>query len=354
MTIVYCGGGTGGSVTPLLAIAKHLEKYLPKTDKVFIGTNQGPEKELSKSLGFRYVAIDAGKLRRYFDWRNIVDPLRVLHGFFQALVILRRSRPSIVISAGSFVSVPVVWAAWLLGIPSVAHQPDVNVGLSNQLIRPFVSRLTVGFESTLKQIHSPKAYLTGNPIRPDILLGSAEHALGLFELKRKVKTILVMGGGTGALRLNQLVASAALRLVNFYQIIHLTGRGKGRFGIMHPNYHPYEFLVDEQKHALAIADLVISRAGISTLSELAALGKAVILVPLPDSHQETNAEFFNKAKAALVLNENTLTDQELVDQIHGLLSDSEKLDELRRNIKRIGQVDALENISRIILGLIKK
>src|SRR3989338_3049580 len=110
MTIVYCGGGTGGSVTPLLAIAKHLEKYFPKTDKVFIGTNQGPEKELSKSLGFRYVAIDAGKLRRYFDWRNIVDPLRVLHGFFQALVILRRSRPSIVISAGSFVSVPVVWA----------------------------------------------------------------------------------------------------------------------------------------------------------------------------------------------------------------------------------------------------
>lgn len=354
MTIVYCGGGTGGSVIPLLAIANNLDKFYPKTEKVFIGTREGPERELTRSLDFKYVTINAGKLRRYSDWRNVTDPFRVAHGFIQALMLLRRYRPSIVISAGSFVSVPVVWAAWLLGIPSVAHQPDINIGLTNKLIKPFVSRITVGFESSLKLLNSKKAFLTGNPIRPEILHGSSAHAQAIFGLNTKIRTILVIGGGTGALKLNQLIASAALRLVNYYQIIHLTGRGKGRFGILHPNYHPYEFLIDEQKHALAVADLVISRAGISTLSELAALGKATILVPLPNSHQETNAEYFKKAKAAIVLNETTLKDREFSEIIHEILSDADKLKELRHNMKALGHLDAIEKISRIITELIDK
>ncbi len=354
MKVLFSGGGTGGSVTPLLALASYLDNYLPKAEKIFIGTNYGPENELVKSAGIKFLTIDSGKLRRYADWNNLIDPFRVLHGLFQALGILRRIRPSVIIGAGGYVSVPVIWAGWLLGIPSVIHQPDVIVGLANKLAKPFASRITVGFEVSKNIFNSEKVKYTGNPVRSDILQGSREHALSLFGLNRKLKTILVIGGGTGALRLNQLIASAALRLVNFYQIIHLTGRGKGKFNILNPNYHQYEFLVDEQKHALAIADLVISRAGISTLSELAALGKASILVPLPSSHQMVNAEYFKKQNAAVVLREADLTDVKIVENIHELLSNPDHLGSLSLNMAKLGQINALENISKVILQVIKE
>jgi UDP-N-acetylglucosamine--N-acetylmuramyl-(pentapeptide) pyrophosphoryl-undecaprenol N-acetylglucosamine transferase len=362
MRIIFTGGGTMGSVSPLLAIAEELEISSQTINYQFlwIGTKKGPERKIIEDYQITFKSIFAGKLRRYFDWRNFIDPIFILLGFIQSFFILLKFKPDIILSAGSFVSLPVIWAGWLLRIPCLIHQQDIRPGLTNKLAAPFAKRITVTFEKSLKDFPQGKTIWTGNPIRREIRNSKFEirnsEAQKKFNLEENLPTILVIGGGTGALGLNKIITKALPELTKFCQIIHLTG-GKNESEISTQElwierYHPYNFLTDEMKHAYIASDLVICRAGIGTLSELAILGKPAILVPLPDSHQEENAKFFQENKAAIVISQKELSPEKLTETIREILNKQEKIQSLSKNIQKLNKPNAAEKIVKEIFAVL--
>src|SRR4051794_41113645 len=283
--VLLAGGGSGGSVTPLLAVAAELRQRLPGTAFLFVGTRDGPERSLALAEGLPYVSVPAGKLRRYWDVQNVFDVGRIGAGLLESLTVVRRFRPTVALGAGGFASVPPLVAASLLRVPVITHQQDVEPGLANRLLIPFATRITVSLPASLPHFPRDRAMVIGNPVRPAVLSGSAERAIARFGLERGLPTVLVTGGGTGALALNRLVAASVPALAEFCQVIHLTGRGRGVEPVSRASrYHAFELLTDAMPDALAVADLVVARAGLGTFTELAALGKPALIVPLPGSH----------------------------------------------------------------------
>jgi UDP-N-acetylglucosamine--N-acetylmuramyl-(pentapeptide) pyrophosphoryl-undecaprenol N-acetylglucosamine transferase len=376
MKIILTGGGTIGSVSPLIAVAEELKKqtsFLLKRGEsvefLWIGTKTGLEKQLVESYRIPFQVISSGKMRRYFSGSNFIDPFRILAGFFQSIKILRKFKPDIVIGAGGFVSVPVIWAAWFLGIKNIAHQQDLRPGLANKLVINKVNRITVTFQESLKYFPKEKTILIGNPVRDEIFSGSRERAKAIFHLEENLPTILVIGGGTGAIGLNNNIIRSLKYLLKFSQIIHLTGKGKGDEDLKsqtdfrkvialessylnNSRYHPYDFLTTEIKDALAVADLVISRAGLSTLSELSVLGKPTILVPL-SGHQEDNADYYRKNNAAVVFAQKNLTPEDFSAAVKDLINNRVELENLSRNISKMITKDAAKKMAEVIIEVLR-
>lgn len=350
MRILFTGGGTGGPVTPLLAIVEAFRGRSDVTIVGFIGTRYGPERELATRAGIPFFAVSAGKWRRYFDVRNLWSWAQTKFGFFEALVLLSRLRPTIVVSGGSFVGVPVLWAAWFLRIPTVTHQQDVEPSLANRLVAPIVKRITVVFPETARAFAKRKVVVTGNPVRPSLLRGDAARARERFGLESGVPALLVFGGGTGAAALNDLVHAALPELVQFCQVIHITGgRTEKREKRKEPErYHTFELLMDEMADAYAVSDVVFARAGVGTITELAVLGKAAVLMPMPDTHQEANARFVAERHAALVLDQKSITSEAGVAAIRSLMLDTPARAALAERIRTINPPDALDQMVRVI------
>jgi len=357
-TILFSGGGTGGSVTPLLAIATELISERSDLNLIFVGASVGPERELIanfKDKSIKFLAIPSGKWRRYFSIYNFLDIFKIIAAFFKSLGILQREKPDLVISAGSFVSVPLVLAAACRRIPILIHQQDIRAGLANKLMAPFARVITVTFEKSLID-YGPRAVLTGNPLK-DISAYKANvlDTRRQYDFKIEVPLVLVIGGGTGASALNKLTAESLPDLLPACQVLHLTGYGKKTtIDNKNNNYHPFEFLdQNEVLRLMAAADLIVSRCGLGVLTELSALGKAAILIPMPHSHQEDNANFFKVHAAAVVLNQNDLNAKLLSSEIKRVLSDSKLRGSLSQNIAKVMKPLAAQNIAAIIWEIIK-
>lgn len=349
--IFLSGGGTGGSVTPLLAIYDTL-KNENNFEFFWVGTKNGIEKELITNEGLPYITIPSGKLRRYFSWRNFTDIFLIIAAFFKSFFILSKYKPKLFVSAGSFVSVPMAWAAWVLRIPVLIHQQDIRPGLANQLMAPVATKITVTFEASLKN-YGPKAEWTGNPIRPKIKDDiNIETTKKSFDINSAKPVLLVVGGGTGAEALNNLLAKNLDKLLATCEIIHVYGKNKME-EITRAGYHPFALLQNEEMiKALKIADLVVSRCGLGFLTELAALKKAAILIPMPNSHQEDNAQIFADKEAAIVLDENKISEEIFADNIFKLFSDDNKKENLKNKIGKVMKENATENIIKIIKEII--
>lgn len=350
--VLFCGGSTAGSVSPALAIASELKEQDSDFEFLFLGTTKGPEKELVQVYQIPFQPILAGKWRRYWDIRNLIDIFKVILAFFQSLIILLRFKPDLVFVAGSFVGVPVSYAAFLLRIPVFIHQLDIKPSLANKLIEPIATRISVSFRETLKKFPPAKTIFTGNPCRFSKEEIKKEEALKIFDFKSDIPTILILGGGTGALSLNKIVFKALPELVNFTQIIHLTGKGKKIGDFPHPHYLVFEFLTYKMKYALAAADLVIARAGMATFFELAFFQKPALLIPLPFTHQEINAIFLEKKGAVKMILQSSLTPSLLVKKIKNILKDPKTLSNLSKNIGQFYKKDAGFLIAREIRNII--
>jgi len=356
MKIVLTGGGSGGSVAPLLAIAEELKKQKSEIEFLFIGTKRGePEKEMIKNYHFKFCSIFSGKLRRYFSLKNFLDPFLILLGFFQSLFILACFRPEIIISSGGFVAVPLTLAGWFFKIPSLIHQQDIIPSLTNKILAPFAKKITVSFDKSLRDFAKNKTVFTGNPVREIIKKGDQERAIKKFNLEKNLPTLLVLGGGTGAQKINELISEILPELTKFCQIIHLTGKGKLKIENwelkIKERYHPYEFLITEIADAYAVADLVISRAGLNVLTELAILGKPTIIIPIPDSPQEANSRYFQERNAAIVLDQKTLDLEKFLNTIKDLINNPVKRKSLSENIEKIMPPQPGEKIVKEILLL---
>lgn len=349
-----------GSVTPLLAAAEEFKKTVSDCEFLWIGTRKGPEKKLVEAYGIKFQSIPAGKFRRYFSLRNFFDPFLIAAGFLKSFGIILKFKPRIILSAGGFVGVPLIWAGWILRVPSLIHQQDVRPGLANKLTAPFAKIVTVTFDESLK--YFPKAVWTGNPVRGEIFEGNRERAFFNFKLEKNLPVLLVLGGGTGALELNKIIIKAAPKIFEFCQIIHITG---GRLDELlkfeaqtlskeNPRYHFFDFLISEMKDVYATADLVVSRAGMGTLTELAVLGKPTILVPIPKSHQEDNAYYFKRNNAVFLMEQKDLTPEILVETVRELINNKIELENLGRNMKSVMKPEAAAMVGEILKILEKK
>lgn len=364
MRIILAGGGTGGPAVPLIAVAQQIKKEKPDALFLYLGSATGPEKTFADKYGIPFKAVISGKLRRYFSLQNILSPFLVIIGFFQALGIISRFNPDLIFSAGGFVSVPVAIAGKILGKKVLIHQQDVVPTLSNKIISPFADKITAAFESSVKDFNSgwglkgasgDKVIWTGNPVREDLLEAANKNPQEIKKqlgLHNDLPVIYIVGGATGALGLNLILKDALPELVKIAQIIHSTGVGKG-IDFKDPNYHPYD-LVENVAEVYAVSDIVIARAGLATMTELSALKKVSIIVPMPDSHQFYNAQVLDETNSAVVLDQKLLTPDMIIQTAKRIMYNGDWANEMKENIFKIFPPNASQRISKQIISLCEK
>ncbi|OXM14241.1 UDP-N-acetylglucosamine--N-acetylmuramyl-(pentapeptide) pyrophosphoryl-undecaprenol N-acetylglucosamine transferase [Paenibacillus herberti] len=369
-TIVLTGGGSTGHVSVNLALIPGL--LADGWSVHYIGSKDGIERSLIEPLkGVTYHDISTGKLRRYWDKRNLSDMLRVGKGLVQAAALLRRLRPDVVFSKGGFVSVPVVLGAKLNRIPAIIHESDVTPGLANRIAIPCATAVCTTFPETAAYIRGARVVQVGPLVRPELYNGDAERGRKLCGFDRSRPVLLVMGGSLGSRRLNEAITEALPELLPRWQIVHLRGKGQVASGaaaaggsaasglaanrsatgrltvsglaaggsmasesatsesVSEPGYRSFEYLSEELPDVLALADAVLTRAGANALFEMLALRKPMLLVPLPLSQsrgdQLRNAASFEAAGLARVLPEEKLSTVTLLQELRALTTGDPEL-----------------------------
>jgi UDP-N-acetylglucosamine--N-acetylmuramyl-(pentapeptide) pyrophosphoryl-undecaprenol N-acetylglucosamine transferase len=328
--ILLTGGGTAGHVTPNIALLPRLRAL--GYDLSYIGTSQGIERRLITGEHVPYYAIPAGKLRRYFDLRNITDIIRIKIGFCKSLVLIAKIRPDVIFSKGGFVSCPVVWASWLLRVPVVIHESDISPGLANRLSLPFASTVCYSFPETAPLLPKHKSVLTGIPVRETLLDGDAEKGRVLCGFEDRKPVLLVIGGSQGAQAINAAVREALVWLLPEFNVCHICGKGnlaEGPSPATGGGYAQFEYVNVGLADLFALADVVISRAGATTLFELLALQKPALLIPLPlgasRGDQILNAASFEKHGWSRVLPQERMTTESLAENIREVFSNRQKM-----------------------------
>jgi UDP-N-acetylglucosamine--N-acetylmuramyl-(pentapeptide) pyrophosphoryl-undecaprenol N-acetylglucosamine transferase len=361
--VILAGGGTGGHIYPALAIASGLKKIYPDIQIIFIGTNRGLEKDLVPKAGYSLKTIRVKGFRRKPSLDTLSTIIQMFLGGLDSLRILKEEKPDLVIGTGGYVSGPVIFFASLLHIPAIIHEQNVNPGITNRLLSRFVKEIAISFPETAKYLPKSKTVLTGNPVRPEIEDGDREKALKDFGLDAKKPVVLSFGGSQGAKRLNEAMADVIFEIKGnpSFQLIHVTGEKQYTYfmnllenkGIDlrysgHIIIKPYIY---EMQKAYAAADLVISRAGAISISEITLCGKPAILIPLPTSagrHQDYNAGILKEKGAAKVLNDKELSGEILYDAIIKIITDKRKLKDMSIASSALGKPEALESILAMI------
>ncbi|MBQ6678847.1 MAG: undecaprenyldiphospho-muramoylpentapeptide beta-N-acetylglucosaminyltransferase [Lachnospiraceae bacterium] len=325
--IVLTGGGTAGHVTPNLALLPGL--YARGFEVRYIGSKSGMEQELIENAGVPYDGISTGKFRRYLSFKNVTDVGRVLKGLSEAKKLLKEYQPDVVFSKGGFVSVPVVRAAKKLHIPVIIHESDMTPGLANKLCYSAASKVCCNFPETVELLPEGKAVLSGSPIRAELLSGSREAGLAFAGLSGEKPVLLMIGGSSGARRLNEVLREALPRLLPDFDVIHLCGKGNLSDTLgKTPGYRQYEYISEELKDLFAAADIVFSRAGANAICELLALRKPNLLVPLSKAvsrgDQILNARSFEKQGYSVVIEEEELNAEVLSEALHTLYKERDK------------------------------
>lgn len=352
--IILTGGGSAGHVTPNLALVPRLRK--DGFQIKYIGTKDGIEKEIIGRAGLPYYAISAGKLRRYFSFKNFTDPFRIARGYFQAKKILKVEKPDVVFSKGGFVTVPVVFAAKKRGIPVVLHESDYTPGLANKLAIPRATKVCVSFEAAAKEIPSGKCVITGAPVRSELFAGDRNTGLKLLEFGSDKPTLLIMGGSLGAAAVNDAVDHIIHQLLEQFNVVHIRGEGKLNEDLANlPGYKQFEYITDELPHVFAAADLMLSRAGANAIFEILALNIPALLVPLPleasRGDQILNARYFEDKGFSLVLQQNDITDETLYNRI---LEVRDQSPVLKENMKNSGISNGTDNVISVIYSVLEK
>ncbi len=326
--IVFTGGGTGGHVYPGIAVLQTLRQA--QEDRsfrfVWIGSKTGIEKSIVEGLGLEYRAIATGKLRRYFDWRNVTDLIRIIEGYFQAKRHLKELNPVFVFSKGGFVSVPPVRAAKALKIPVYSHESDLDPGLATRLNLAASRLIFCAYAESVKYFPPAaraRVRVTGNPVRRELAAGDPSWIRKTWNIPDGAGILLVLGGSLGARQLNELVADSLPSLAGRVFVIHQTGHSWVPLSDS-PWYVSRPFFPTEMPDLYAGADIIFGRAGAGTLWEAAATGVPLILLPLgagSRGDQVRNADLFASRGAAKVLGPEDGTET-LVAAIDGFLSDT--------------------------------
>lgn len=350
--IVFTGGGTAGHVTPNIALIKQLQK----DDHInihYVGSNDGIEKQLIRPLQIDFHGIRSGKLRRYFSWKNFIDPFNIGIGILQSLILLHKLKPNLVFSKGGFVAFPVVFAAWLLRIPVIAHESDMTPGLANKLSFPFAQKICLSFEKTQQYFkNKSKTIITGTPIRAELFQGDKNKGLEYCQFTTTKPCLLIIGGSMGSEIINQTIRAALNTLLKHYQVIHICGKNKLDASLKNQvGYKQFEYIQAELPDLFAASDIVISRSGANSLFELLALQKLHVLIPLSlkasRGDQIHNARYFEKKGTSVVLAEEDLTPDSLYQALQTV---QDKANDIRNELTN----QNLTSGTDLILQIIKK
>lgn len=365
--IILTGGGTGGHIAPLLAVAAEIKKINPNAEMLYLGRKEDVLSNFIRTADISSKAIYAGKLRRYFSWQNFIDFFKIAVGILQSLIIIWQFKPDVIFAKGGFVSVPVAFAARLFRRPIVAHESDVVMGLANRIISKWAKKIACGFEPK-NYIDLPPINLVyaGNPVRPEFLTEKIKPLLKTITIgKRKtdpeLPIVLIMGSSQGAHRINELSLSILPALLAKMTVIQISGRGdynwlenesKRLLEKEQQRYFLYSFLSEELPAIIHKADVVVSRASAGVLSELALMEKPSIIIPLSTAagnHQWHNAKIFQRSEAVELLDEREATPKDLEQKIFDLINSKKKRENLSTKISKFAKPDAAKKLAEIIL-----
>ncbi|MEZ4180475.1 MAG: UDP-N-acetylglucosamine--N-acetylmuramyl-(pentapeptide) pyrophosphoryl-undecaprenol N-acetylglucosamine transferase [Candidatus Doudnabacteria bacterium] len=360
-TIFLLGGQTGGPITPLLALAEYWQKQ--ETAKfIVLDVKNSAGQTLAKNMDLDFKRIITGKFRRYWwGWQNIFSPVLVLIGLLQSAWLIAKYKPSLVIGAGGYVEVPVIFVAWLFGIKRVIHQQDAGVSLSNALVASLANVITTSFKKSTKDfpqgsgfgkayLKENKVYWTGNPARESLSqLPPRAEAIKKLELQENLPVLLVFGGGSGSLAINNFIWDNIEELNKIVQVVHIVG-GKQElrtFSENLPSYKQLDFVKDMSLY-YASADYVLCRAGLGTLSELAVTAKPAIIIPMPNTHQTVNSDLITQAGAGIVLDQADLDPQVVLHILKRLMFEPEKQKVMVQNLQELLPLQSAHNMYTVI------
>jgi UDP-N-acetylglucosamine--N-acetylmuramyl-(pentapeptide) pyrophosphoryl-undecaprenol N-acetylglucosamine transferase len=374
MRVIVTGGGTGGHVSPAVAVIEKLQERSAAEDwplaLLYIGSKAGAEREMITAMGIKYVSVPVGKLRRYLSWKTPPDLARIPLGVALAARQVGRFKPDVIFSTGGFVSVPTVVAGWLRRVPSLVHEQTALVGLANRIVARFASAVAISYESSRRYFtKARRVVLTGNPVRQAVFGGEAARGYSRFGLDKGVPLVYVTGGAQGSHILNEAVGAALPQLLTQAAIVHQCGNGPNGSGAdwrklnarrealpnaLQARYAVLPFVRVEIADIYAAASLVIGRSGAGTVNELAALGKPAILVPLASSaegEQMRNAEMMRDAGGAVIISEAELSAEALSAQVGELLADPARLSAMAHAALQLAQPHAAETIVELLREL---
>lgn len=358
---ILSGGGTGGHIYPAVAIADELKSRYPNAEFLFVGASDRMEMDKVPQAGYKIEGLWISGIQRKLTLKNLAFPFKLISSLLRSRKIIKAFKPDVVIGTGGFASGPLLHVASSKGIPCVIQEQNSFPGITNKLLGKKVNTICVAYEGLEKFFPKDKIKLTGNPIRKDLLEVKDKQIEGkdAFKLKHNKQTLLVLGGSLGARRINQLIEAN----IDFFeaqdiQVIWQCGK------LYYKQYKLYDELKNVQVHAFlnqmdlayAAADVIISRAGAISVSELCIVGKPVIFIPSPnvaEDHQTKNAKSVADKNAAILISEKDL-DSDFQNQFSELISNEEKQKELSKNIEALALVNATNDIADEVEKLLKR
>jgi len=359
LKFILSGGGTGGHIYPAVAIANELKTRFPDAEFLFVGAKDKMEMQKVPQAGYKIEGLWIAGLQRKLTLQNAMFPFKLIDSLWKSRKIIKQFKPDVVIGTGGFASGSLLQMANILNIPTVIQEQNSYPGITNKLLSKKANKICVAYENLERFFPKEKMILTGNPVRQDLIdiESKKEEAIQYFNLDANKKTLLVLGGSLGARRVNQLIEK---ELENFasldVQIIWQCGK------LYFEDYKNYNSntvqvlaFIDRMDLVYAAADIVISRAGASSVSELCIVGKPVIFIPSPnvaEDHQTKNAKSIVDKKGAIMLKEAEL-DSQFSLVFEALLKDQGKQDQLSKNIKELALPNATKQIVDEIVKLIK-
>lgn len=364
MRIGFVGGGTGGHFYPLIAVAHELNATDVQPELFYFGPSPY-DKELLKTLDIRYVYCPAGKLRRYFSIQNFLDIFRSFFGIFVAIWKLYIIYPDVIFSKGGFTSVPILTAAKFLNIPVVIHESDAVPGRANKLAIKHARYIGIAYDDVAQYFPPEKTALVGIPLRKEVL-NTVENPHEKLGIPNDKPLIYVTGGSTGADRINNLILSSLSQLLQNYRIFHQTGQANLEelrlsaqslltgTTLLDNYYVEGNVNADMVSDLMSAATIVITRAGSTTLFEIAAHGKPAIIIPIPEDvsrDQRTNAYAYARNGSATVLEEHNLTPHLLAEEIRSIISDSGRYASMSQAAKNMYIEGAAEKIASILISI---
>ena len=353
---IISGGGTGGHIFPAIAIADELKRRLPDAEILFVGAKDRMEMQKVPQAGYPIEGLWISGLQRKLSWQNLLFPLKFISSLLKSRSIIKRFKPDAVIGTGGFASGAVVKVAGQMGIPTFIQEQNSYAGITNKMLAKNAHKICVAYDAMEQFFPKEKIVKTGNPIR-DGLLNIAEYrseGLSYFHLDSERKTLLVLGGSLGARRINQLIEQQ-LPLFEQLGVQVLWQCGK----LYYEEYKKYNSeqvrvlaFIDRMELAYAAADVIISRAGASSVSELCVVGKPVIFIPSPnvaEDHQTKNGRAIADKQAAILLRESELNEQ-FANTFSKLIADEAQQEALSAHIKALAQPNATKDIVNLILN----
>ncbi len=362
--VIISGGGTGGHIFPAISIANALKAMDPANEILFVGANGRMEMDKVPAAGYQIIGLDIQGINRKQLWKNIFLPFKLMKSLNMAKSVIKDFRPDVAVGVGGFASGPLLMMANKLGVPTVVQEQNSYAGVTNKKVGAKAAKICVAYEGMEQFFPAEKVLLTGNPIRREsiAIVGKREEALTFFGLDPHKKTILVLGGSLGAKTLNESVLAYLndlkgedVQLIWQCGSFYVDKLQEELAGKLPQNIKMLAFL-QRMDYAYAVADLIISRAGAGTISELCVVGKPVILVPSPnvaEDHQTKNAMALVNKDAALLVKDSDAK-KDLIPAALNLLKDAAHIAQLSENIKKLGKLDADVQIAEEVYKLVNK